>query len=238
MSITPTAPVAATAEPNVDGTWTCQVEGCGRIFSRKQGLGRHMHETHGAKTSRQLGKPKTARAGTGKTTQGILAGIEREMKELVAPMQSRLDQINHDIESKRAELAELSKARVYVEGMLRKLTGESAKASRPMTDSHREASTAAARARGAELKQQKRVAVRAFIDTHADELSEGFTGSSLYDRMRAVDVQPVASPEVVREFIEELRDAGVIRADRLVRGGGMAYVLVNNNHGGSSDGSS
>ncbi len=228
------------------GEWRCAE--CGRVFSRKQGLGRHMSETHGHPTTREKAAQRAERrGGTGRAaapapapaprSSGVMAGIEAEMRELVEPMRNRLTKLNGEIATRQAELVEMRKARTFLQGMLDKL--EPTKAKKKATPRPRAA--AGARANADVGRAAKTENIRAYLSEHAAELYDGFTATDIYERLRYTGAEPVASPEMVRSIFNDLRDIGLIRADRRTRGGGMAYMLVSQNgttdQGGTDGGS-
>lgn len=211
--------------------WKCDV--CGREFSRKQGLGRHMHETHGTPTTRQVGRDAPAAQAKSAQTSSMLGEVERELHELLAPLRKRLAKLNADIGNRTAELVELRKARTYIEGTIRKLE-PAPKANSATSDRGAKGARAAA-----EYGYRRKLAnTREYLIANASTLRDGFTVQSLTEAMKRDGVTPVASNTKVAQILDDLRDQGVVRADRVTRGGGMSWLVVQTTNGttGGTDG--
>jgi len=198
-----------------------------------------MSETHGAPTTREraaakrTGQPVKPAQPAKVATTGIVGEVERELKDLLAPLRKRLAQLNRDIDARQAELGELRKARTYVEGTIRKLEPAAANLhpnARTLNNGARRAA-----AIGYERKKEN---TRAYVIANAAELREGFTVQQLTEAMKRDGVTPSASSTKVAQIVEELRDQGVVRADRVTRGGGMQWIVVQTENGrtGGNDG--
>lgn len=199
-------------------TWACEL--CDRTFTRKQGLGRHMSETHGTPTTRESRAAAPAARSTRRPT--ALELIESEVQQMLAPLRKRRTKLDADIATKLDEVADLRKTRTYVDSMIRKLSPAQAN---PMP------SSGGARANANAAKIGKRDALREYLHEHAQELVEGFTGNSLHAQLQREDFEPRMSPPVVNELLAELRDLGVVRAERVSRGGGIQYLVVQTTNG-------
>jgi hypothetical protein len=120
------------------------------------------------------------------------------------------------------EVSDLREARAQLEKTLRGLEGPQAKATGVGNLS----------AANFETKQK---AVRRFIERHAAELSGGFTVAALNREMKRLGAKPIMSTEVTNRAVQTLHEQGLLRADRIVKGGGMQYLIVGRN-GGEPDG--
>jgi Fe2+ or Zn2+ uptake regulation protein len=70
-------------------------------------------------------------------------------------------------------------------------------------------------------------AVRSYLAENPGAVTEGFTANALIDPMRDHGF-PVSTASLA-PILQQLRDEGVIRLDRVARGGGNLYKLVNAN---------
>src|SRR3954453_20786536 len=92
--------MSTTTTPNRAGMYVCNV--CGRGFTRKQGLGRHMSETHGAPTtrskSRAKSKPAKPVSATTAATNGSTNGSVREqLRQLAEPLTVQRAEIDRQL---------------------------------------------------------------------------------------------------------------------------------------------
>jgi hypothetical protein len=201
--------------------YTCDI--CGRSFARPQALGKHRVMSHGTKPAGRLDRPAPAPAFVSE----VAADLDRQARELAASFTPRLAELDREIDVKLGEVARLKTERREVESALRRLGGMNSK---PGPKSQQ----AKAGGLGVAAKEQAKLDnTRRYVIEHADELGEGFTASALTERMKAANVKPTASPSKVLRYVEQLRDEGVVRADRVVKGGGMLFRVTAN---GSSDG--
>lgn len=206
--------------------WVC--ERCGRTFSRKQGLGRHMHETHGAPTTREAASTARANRRERQTAGAVtadattIAEVDAEVQEMLVPLRKRLAAIDAEVAQKANDLAALRRTRAYVDGMIRKLS--------PPT---KPTGAGGARVNADLAKITKRDALRRYLTKHAAQLSEGFTSHALHADIQRAGIQPRMSPPVILELLGDLRDLGFVRADRVTRGGGMLWQLVQTTNGKS-----
>jgi hypothetical protein len=201
------------------GPFICEVEGCGREFTRIQGLGRHQAETHGLPTSRasQSKKPTQPKA------QSLQSEIANEVHELLAPMHTRLAAVNAEIETQQRKLTELKDARASLESVLRKVD--------PASMIKQSGRIAAAKNSHDAKNQRKLDNARSFLDEHREDFADGIIATRVITSMREAGIEPIASPEKMRRILETLRDEGLIRADRVVKGGGMQFVYVAGRNG-------
>lgn len=73
---------------------------------------------------------------------------------------------------------------------------------------------------------KKRNAVDEYVKQNRAKLAKGFTAAELAHKMKDEGIQPVMSPEMTRKITKDLHQAGLLRADRIVKGGGQLYVPV------------
>lgn len=222
--------------PNAAGNYQCTV--CGREFSRKQGLGRHMSETHGRPTTRAAAAKRAAsKRANGATpvkrtieTTEVEGTIRDQLRELAAPLSEKRKQIDRRLDALAREAQQLRADRADIDAVLKRLDPSSQPAPKgSMTPAKSQGNQARA-----ERQHVERVeALREHLTRNADELREGFTINQLVEEIKASGGKPMTT-STLRPAIDQLRDAGIIRADRVTRGGGMRYQLVMN--GDRSDG--
>lgn len=152
----------------------------------------------------------------------LQAEIQKPLRELAAPLRAQLDEINERIERAQAELAALRSARSQIDQILQRLEPEPGK-------QPKQAKSAATRRQ--RLNEKILNDVLAFIERHPERLVDGFTRTQLVAWMRAEDPATGTRPETAGPVFDELRDRGLIRADRKVRGGGLMYKLTGNGDG-------
>lgn len=205
-------------------TYTCEI--CGATFDTFQRLGGHKSATHRSPGTKP-GKPKPKPSSPADDT--LRGAAARQMKQLADTFRVDLDDLNRQLAAKQAELDELRRARTFLEQQIRKLDPGSFPA-----EVQRRAKISATQAgtRNASYTKKTRN-VRDYLETHA---GEAITGNQLAKRMRAEGIQPTVSEQVVHRILKELHQQGVIRADRVTRGGGMAYIVTGTPNGEGPDG--
>jgi DNA-binding transcriptional ArsR family regulator len=215
------------ATSNAAGNYQCTV--CGREFSRKQGLGRHMSETHGRTTTRAAAAKRAAsKRANGQTavkrtieTSEVEGTIRDQLRELAAPLSEKRKQIDRRLDALAREAHQLRADRADIDAVLKRLDPSSQP--KPSTPAKSQGNQARA-----ERQHVERVeALREHLEQHADELREGFTSNQLVEEIKASGGKAMTTG-TLRPALEALRDAGIVRADRVTRGGGMRYQLVMN----------
>lgn len=191
-----------TAPSEVETPYVCPH--CDRAFTKHQGLGRHLAFAHADVRERTSVAPKST---------SIMSEVDQQLAEIVAPLRAQRRQIEHKIEDAMSDLQELRRALAKITHALKPFEPP-----KPKTKSN-----AGGRSDAAKLN-----VTRAFLSEHADELADGFTGDALHRAMKAHGITPMPSGEKLRELFETLRDEGVLRADKVVKGGGMNFVLCAN----------
>lgn len=223
--------MSTTTTPNRAGMFVCKL--CGRGFTRKQGLGRHMSETHGTPTtrsSRAKSKPaqpvSAAQAATNGATNGAATGSVREqLRQLAQPLTEQRVEIDRRLAAIAAEAQQLRADRADIDAVLKRLDPTTQTPTAKLQGGNKE--------RAERLHRERVDTLRGYIEHHADELPEGFTATQLVEAVKAEGGLPMTTTTALRA-IDELREIGIVRADRVTRGGGMRYQLVTN--GGGSNG--
>jgi hypothetical protein len=196
---------------------------CGKAFTRVQGLGRHMVDTHGHAPKSHGGKSRAKSHPTpNPTTSAVVLQVQEQLASLVEPLREQLREIDREIDKRKSEMNELRAARTTMRNALKSFDPAPPSATRVETSK-----------RGAAMVKErddrrKLDVTRTYLNTHADELRDGFTRDALARIMRDANVQPAIGPSKLGELIPTLRDEGILRADRKVKGGGMLYVLTMN----------
>lgn len=198
--------------------YVCDVPGCGRRFTRKQGLGRHLKEGHGRKATRDV-KASRAAAAAVVESPGVLA-LRAQLHELGEPLREQLRQVEARLEVLDAEARELRAMRTQLGGVLGKLDAKPKPPSKGMPT----AAVVANRARADRELVEKTDAVEAWLLAHRDELRDGFTANVVANT--ANGVPHGLSSKTAQQVLEILRERGVVRADRVTKGGGMSFKLL------------
>jgi len=218
------------------GEYPCDV--CGNVLTTQRTLALHRRNSHPDAAPLANSDTKTKTKTKTKTTQPpALRELTVETDALLDEMRTKLQREQDKLDAYIAQLAvEASaarEARTRVAAMLRAVTPKSQTVSR------------GASTRGYQdfLQQQrdaKAAALLAFVETHAAQLADGFTSNMVAEMTASEGVEPKMSSKVIRELLDqELRNAGVVRADKVVKGGGMQFKLVaslNGSEGGAHDG--
>jgi hypothetical protein len=151
---------------------------------------------------------------------------EQHLALLAAPLRSQLDEINDKLAAiKRAE-EQLRKTKTRIEGAVQKLLPD-LDAPKKKTKNSRVRSLADALQDPKFL--DKLATVEAYLRSRPAAIEPDFTMNQLDDLTSAEDMK--IGKDSLKLIIEALRDRGVLRAVRIVRGGGQAYALVSRNGG-------
>lgn len=238
----------ATAKPKTK-TFKCKEPGCGKEFSLERGLKRHMSQTHGAPLS-DVTLGNRARNGHAESDaerhQRGLRGkndarkerreaelrakqdeeyaarvgedsvsfrVRANLRELAAPLREEHATIERRLVVLGREQADLREAKRQIERTLQNLEGPQAPARSAPDFSRADFAT-------------KQKSVERFIETHREQLVDGFTASDLNRQMKEAGVTPVMSPEKTRAVIQVLHERGIVRADRIVKGGGQLFMII------------
>lgn len=213
--------------PNAEGLYECPEKGCDKTFTRVQGLGRHLSETHGQPTTREASERK--RGPSDGATRSVAtrapepSSLVRETRDelagIIGPLRERRREIERRLAALAGETEELRAARRDVDAVLSRLDPTSATLPKPSGNNA---------ARSERVHRERVAAIRAFVDSRPDALADGFTATALIERMRAENAEPRMTTDTARRAIDELRDQGVLRLDRVTQGGGKLYMLVGN----------
>jgi DNA-binding transcriptional ArsR family regulator len=224
--------MSTTTTPNRAGMFVCKL--CGRGFTRKQGLGRHMSETHGTPTTRESRAKGAKRQRKAASAQAIVkpeangsanGSIREQLRQLAQPLTEQRDEIDRRLAALAAEAQQLRVDRSDIDAVLKRLDPSTQQTTAKLQGGNKVRM---------ERQQSERVAVlRDYTERHADKLREGFTATQLVEAIKAEGGLAMTTTTALRA-IDELRESGIVRADRVTRGGGMRYQLVTN--GGTTNG--
>jgi len=199
-----------------------QCDTCGKTFETQRALGGHLAGAH----PNRAGTSKTARNAKARAERvdedSVSFQVEARLRELIAPFEEEIRTIDRRLLAMGKERRDLLSAKKRLEKSLMVL--------RPQTGA--KANTAGITQASNEAKRK---AVEEFIEAHAGDLAGGFTASDLNRRMKAEDFGPAMSPDKTLRLLETLRDYGVVRADRMIRGGGMQWMIVGQNGDGDGE---
>jgi len=201
-------------EQNTEGEYLCP--DCGAAYATSQGTRRHMTEKHGwprsPKTSR---KPKEELVMV-EDEDSVSFQVRSNLREMASPLKEQMASIDRRLVEIGREQIDLREARRQIEKTLQYLEGTPAPAKGAPDFSRADF-------------QAKFAATEKFLADYGDSLDKGFTATDLARAMKEAGVKPVASPEKVRAIIKQLHERGVVRVDRVAKGGGNLYMLVGRN---------
>lgn len=211
------ASTTKTVTPNADGKYVCPT--CDEEFETQQAYG-----GHATKHAREQ------RAGRAVAQFSIKAQVAEQMREVLAPMQAQLDELNAGIATRTRELSEMREARTMIIGVMNKLDPTVSTKAKSNGSPN---GAAAVASRSFDLKLAK---VREVVEQHPELFEDGTTANALGDHWREQGWQPQVSLVTIRRCFELLRDQGIMRADRVTKGGGMSWKLVGKDNGGDDSG--
>jgi len=195
---------------------------CGKAFASSNALGGHLSAAHRDRVGISKNAKSKAKALAQADEDSVSFQVEQRLRELIAPFEEEIRTIDRRLIAMDKERRDLNAAKRRLEKSLTVL--------RPQ---------AGAKSNTAGIAQAsfeaKRTAVREFIDANAGELQEGFTAAEINRQMKAAGAGPAMAPDMTLKAVEQLRDQGMLRADKIIRGGGMRWMIVGRN-GGSDDG--
>jgi hypothetical protein len=199
---------STTTEP-----FACEVEGCGRTFKSKQGLGRHLTDGHGLEPA-----SKKSRAAASVIDPDTYEGqVKMQLLALAEPLKAQVADIDTKIEAAMTTLRDLRKAKSDVMAVLGKLVPEE------KNTTNGRAGSAAAYAAANLLRKTDRV--QELLTENPKMFPEGFTPNLLAAEL-TTKVHGGLSNASAQKVIETLHDRGIVRADKVTRGGGMNYMLI------------
>lgn len=189
-------------------TYSCDT--CGAAFPTRQALGGHVSAAH-----------RDNRRSAVKT---LADELENARREVVAEFRPRIAEIDREIAKTERRALDLKTERKEIEAQLRRLDPDATmpgpKGPRTPRQSFQDTPS----------DRMKLDVTRKFLSEHADDLGP-FTGESLRKTMIDAKVEPPMSGDKMRVMLPILQEEGVVRAHRVVKGGGLAYAVV----GGASD---
>lgn len=239
---------------------TCDVEGCGKSFTTVQALGTHRWRSHRIRgASKEAGRraarkepphtpPQRVPVLSGRQAASLqrvplgvspfMARTRELLEDMTEPLRQQREAIQRRLDDLETEQRELREARQQINTVLARLDpSEAAKhgkpGPKPKPKTNAEAVADANAARAQRQLMEKAEAVRAII-TSDPRWHEPFTSNRVAQAL--TDVVPRGlSTKSARAVLEMLRDDGVVRHHRVVKGGGMAFKLVTSMNGGGED---
>lgn len=230
---------------------------CGKQYDTPQGLGGHRHRTHGVRSSEAIRRerlglaPKAGRKRVEQKSDGrespiarlpiftpeelaqqVVSGgfaiqaLREQLRDLASPLRSQLMQIERQMTLLDEQTRELREARNEIRSVLAKLDPDSVE--KP-AQSRQSAVSNANTARAERQLQEKVDAVASLLATD-DRFADGFTANTVADEL-SKQIPRGLSPKSARRILDRLRDGGIVRHDRVVRGGGMQFKLVTSTNG-------
>jgi hypothetical protein len=210
----------------IEGGVECEIDGCTARFPTYRRMRTHMGSAaHNARKARGPNKPKAEPSVAPQPSYD-----NAFISDVATKLRSEVQQLDAKIAQASVDLTAMREARQRLNNALRSLVPQpSTPGRRPNVD--------------ANLKDdaQKIDETQAYIEAHTAQLADGFTSKSLYDSMRQDGGQAIASVERLKKYLGgELRDRGIVRLDKLTRGGGQMFkpvaALALNGSGGHDDG--
>lgn len=210
---------AARFQQDAKGQFKCPE--CENTYSRERAVRRHMTEKHGwapakgnePRTARKLQEQDPPEAPDEDT---VSFQVRSELRELALPLQEKLELLGRRLVALNREAQDLRDARNQIERTLRSLLGPQQQAG-------------SMHASGSAVYRKKQLAVQDYLKRLPEHLQEGFTANSLAESMKADGVTPALSGQTAAKIIEELHGQGVLRLDRISKGGGKSFLLAGRN---------
>jgi len=160
--------------------------------------------------------------------------VRSQLHELAAPLRAQLAQIEDRLATIQTEAKDLREARSEITKMLARLDPDTSKPGRPGPKTMRVESRVSGNAERAQRQLEAKLAAVQAIITTEDGWADGFTSNQLAHTLSA-RVPRGLSAKSARQVLELLRDRGVLRHDRVVKGGGMQFKLVTSMNGAGAD---
>jgi TolA-binding protein len=207
--------------PEPKNTFVC--EQCGASYTTESGLKRHLSSKHGAplsESAQRHRRKKEQRVQAAMTDEDSVSfQVRAQLRELASPLREQLREIERRLASLNREAQDLREARQQIERMLRNLEGPQApaKGAGDLSGANHAA------------KQQ---AVERYIEANYEELKDGFTATNLEQAMKAANQTPPISVGKTLAIVRDLHARGLLRADRVIRGGATLYMPVGVKSGG------
>lgn len=151
--------------------------------------------------------------------------ISTHLEALIEPLRKDVAVLDRQIEETEAELKKLHVARRQAQRALNVLVPEEKPQKQNAKQNGRD--TYGAKKMAAANLAAKVEAADKWLREHPDAFEDGFTANRFAEEMTK-NVPKGLSVVSARQVIEELRDRGLVRADKIVRGGGMGYQRVSN----------
>jgi hypothetical protein len=202
--------------------YVCPYPGCERVFTRQQGLTRHVGYAHeGKRPSLPRTTPASPPALSAEALEvlGVIdsAQLAAPLHAAIARYEERLVEVEAE---RRTALARLDAERRAIQEAIRPVRAAVA----TLEKQHgKPGPKSAARDYGI-ASEDKIASVAAYIERYRDELSEtGFSNKTLLDRARERK-QLSMHDQTMRNITDELHKRGMIRVLRALPGGGKLYA--------------
>lgn len=225
-------------------TQTLACPDCGKTFDgarATQALGGHRFRAHGIQSGsakaaqrRAQSKPTPIVEQQQQQNGSVIEHVRGQLQQLADPLREQMTQIDERLTRLDSEVRELREARSEIRRVLEKIDPS---VTPKQTKQTKSASTSAngSQRLAAERFEQKIEAVKAII-TSEPEWQEGFTSNIVADTLTS-RVPHGLSSKSARAVLDALRERGIVRHDRVVKGGGMQFKLTNGSaeNGASED---
>jgi hypothetical protein len=154
-----------------------------------------------------------ANGGAQEDEDSVAVQVRASLRELTAPLKTQLAEIDRRLVVLNRERADLLEAKKEINKTIRYI----------------EPSQASANGAG-QLAEKgyaaKKALVEKYLIAHRRKLGKGFIAAELTRQMKAAGITPVISASMMLKIVRELHERGVVRADKIVKGGAQMYVLV------------
>lgn len=202
---------------------------CGRRFEKMQGLAQHLKLAHDLKTAAEREAVMSGSNGSRPDPEpdpdsptaivrATLRGIAEPLREQRASVEARLVVLDR-------EARELRSVRTELNAVLAKIDPTPTPKKSPSQGGANPAVAASNAERAARQLADKAEDVEAWLRAHPDEIADGFTANLVAGKATG-EVRKGLSTSSAIKVLDLLRDRNVVRADRVTRGGGMSYKLV------------
>ena len=150
--------------------------------------------------------------------------VQQALEEIVAPLQEQLGTIERRIAELEVELMDARAARVKIRSVLDRINPPAPKPKTSTPDPVADGN----RLRAERQLEEKVEALAAWLPEHVGEISEdgSFTGNRLVAFQQGKDIVPGGlSSDTAARVLDRLAERGVVRRDKIVRGGGMQWKV-------------
>lgn len=194
---------------------------CGRSFSLERGLTRHRNYAHPGGQPAAPAKPKVTSATIGEA----LGATPSEWESVTAPLRAEAQRLRGEYDALTAEREQVASQMRRLEAAVRALDRtEAPKKPGPQANP-------GPKKKRAHASEETVSQVLGYIQSHPEELAEGFTSSDLARKI-ASNGDLGLSKDRIRVAVNTLHDQGQLRLVRKTQGGGKLYKLTAAGGGG------